>query len=410
MIGSACILSAGLVFAGDLTPPAGPVTATMKTLNEVEPRIPVGPLTTPGDGTRTYIISQPGSYYLTENLIGQSGKHGIEITANNVTLDLMGHTLDGANFGFVGILGAGSNVTVRNGVIADWLSHGLDMNLAGSLLVESVTASGNNGWGMRCGQNGRFVNCAAESNTLQGFVVYTNSMAIGCTSRNNTGSGFTSGASSVISECRAQGNTGSGFELGGYSSVSNCQSTDNTLDGFLTGTGSSVVNCVAYANDDDGFQLGVGALIRDSVAYANGDDGIDLLTGASAIECISRGNSGIGVSGAVGATMIDCTASGNGEHGVEAGSRSLVRGGAYYANGTLITDGCGVYVNGTDARIENTHATSNDYGVRSVVTGALMVGNSASGNSILDIDTLGAINGPLMTGDPTDQAWGNFDY
>ena len=40
-----------------------------------------------------YTISQPGSYYLTGNLDGSSG--GIDIIVDNVTLDLMGFTIDG---------------------------------------------------------------------------------------------------------------------------------------------------------------------------------------------------------------------------------------------------------------------------------------------------------------------------
>jgi len=65
--------------AGPLNPPAGPITSTHKTLTEVEPRIPISSTTTPGDATSLYRISQPGSYYLTGNITGQAGKHGIYI-------------------------------------------------------------------------------------------------------------------------------------------------------------------------------------------------------------------------------------------------------------------------------------------------------------------------------------------
>src|SRR5262245_39743009 len=52
--------------AGPLDPPAGPVTGTYKTLQQVEPRIDVATL--PGSETCAHIIWQPGSYYLSGNL------------------------------------------------------------------------------------------------------------------------------------------------------------------------------------------------------------------------------------------------------------------------------------------------------------------------------------------------------
>ena len=42
----------------------------MKTLDQVEARIIVNATNTPGDGTNSYIISAPGSYYLTGNIAG----------------------------------------------------------------------------------------------------------------------------------------------------------------------------------------------------------------------------------------------------------------------------------------------------------------------------------------------------
>src|SRR5215469_2970325 len=69
---------------GVLTPPGAP-GPTMKTLAQIEPRIPISTATN---------ISNPGSYYLTTNLNVPSGS-GITISANNVTLDLNGFALTG---------------------------------------------------------------------------------------------------------------------------------------------------------------------------------------------------------------------------------------------------------------------------------------------------------------------------
>src|SRR4051812_18571328 len=48
--------------AGPLSPPVGPVVATMKTLSEVEPRIALSSTNTPGDGDSLFRITGPGSY------------------------------------------------------------------------------------------------------------------------------------------------------------------------------------------------------------------------------------------------------------------------------------------------------------------------------------------------------------
>ena len=51
----------------------------MKRLDEIEARTIVNAANTPGNGTNTFIINAPGSYYLTGNLTGAAGKHGISI-------------------------------------------------------------------------------------------------------------------------------------------------------------------------------------------------------------------------------------------------------------------------------------------------------------------------------------------
>lgn len=113
------------VFAGNLQPTSAP-GPTMKTLNEVEPRIPISAATTPGDLSSKFKITQPGSYYLTEN-ITSNFKHGILIASKDVTLDLSGYRIYsswtlapiGTNFDFDGIsISAGqSNIEIKNGSI-----------------------------------------------------------------------------------------------------------------------------------------------------------------------------------------------------------------------------------------------------------------------------------------------------
>jgi len=58
----------------------------MKALDQVEPRILISSTTTPGDADSVFKITQPGSYYLGQNVVGVAGKSGIELTANHVTI------------------------------------------------------------------------------------------------------------------------------------------------------------------------------------------------------------------------------------------------------------------------------------------------------------------------------------
>jgi len=119
---AAVIAAAGVLIAGPLTPPAGPIAPTNKTLQEVEPRIAINATNTPGDADSLFKITQPGSYYLTGNITGVVGKHGIEIVDSGVTLDLMGFDLSGipAMGAFDGVSVTNfslTNITIRNGSV-----------------------------------------------------------------------------------------------------------------------------------------------------------------------------------------------------------------------------------------------------------------------------------------------------
>src|SRR6185436_19155247 len=87
-------------------------------LSQVEPRTDVATL--PGDATSIFLLSAPGSYYLSGNVAVPSGKSGVAIGAADVSLDLNGLSITGSAATLNGVeLRSGANgANVRNGVIS----------------------------------------------------------------------------------------------------------------------------------------------------------------------------------------------------------------------------------------------------------------------------------------------------
>ena len=107
------------------TPPAGAPSRVMKSLDQIETRTPVidGAPGVTEQSNGGFLISETGSYYLTEDLVLDSGS-GIIISSSGTTLDLNGYqisrtsgTPDGA-----GISALGSNITIKNGSIISLFS------------------------------------------------------------------------------------------------------------------------------------------------------------------------------------------------------------------------------------------------------------------------------------------------
>jgi len=106
-----CQLSTALA-QGSLTPPPGAPAPTMKTLDQIEARMPIS--------SAPFTITVPGSYYLTTNLTVSAGD-AITIAASGVTLDLSGFTIastDPSTTGTGILLNSGlRNLAILNGFI-----------------------------------------------------------------------------------------------------------------------------------------------------------------------------------------------------------------------------------------------------------------------------------------------------
>jgi hypothetical protein len=267
--------------AGPLDPPPGPVQSTFKTLTQVEPRIEINATNTPGDADSLYKITQPGSYYLTGNITGVVGKHGIEIASSGVTIDLSGFDLVGApamgNFdGISATVALLTNIAVLNGSVRNWGDKGIDLGSfpVTNCRVSDVFASGCTGFGISSGVATTLSNCSASQNTGGGINIGVGSNAINCSAYNNASNGIIIGFGSTASNCSAYANVGSGIVTGNSSTVSGCSAYDNDANGISAGSGSTVTHNAVRFNSSDGILCGSQSLILGNTCSFNGQAGV----------------------------------------------------------------------------------------------------------------------------------------
>ncbi len=219
--------------------PDGTVQATASGPDEV--RTPISSLPFP--------ISQSGAYYLTSNLTMTAGGDAIPVTADDVTIDLMGFVLNGGDVGTRGVSAtAQNNIEVRNGTVRDFSSHGIELDGMGHRIVE-VRLTGSDS-GVRL-----------------------------------------TGASHLVRGCTAFGNSGYGIYAGGTgNTVIGNTASGNGNDGVLTGTGSTIRNNTSYDNQGEGIDGGFGTTITGNTSYMNGSAGIEANRGSLVVDNTVRDN------------------------------------------------------------------------------------------------------------------------
>ena len=281
--------------AGDPTPPPGPITGTMKTLTQVEPRTPLNSL--PGDANTAILINEPGSYYLTGDIVVTGQKDGIRVSADHVSIDLNGYRLIGpGNLTSVGIVCNGSriNFTLRNGTLTGWGYASL--NIGGFMrhcLFEDLTLTNNPAGNLEQNDvdHSIFRNIRVKGSGEVGIAMGDNCVMSNCTIE-GCHAGISGTFNCVVSDCTVMGATGTGIGLFGGGVIERC-AVRSCPAGLYVGSGGIIRDCsvtsCAVAIESGGF-----ARIQDCVIMGSTTVGVRILQRDHVVG-VKISNSAIGI-------------------------------------------------------------------------------------------------------------------
>ena len=200
-----------------------------------------------------YTISSPGFYYITKDLTA-TATTGITVTADHVTLDLMGFGLIGSGSGtYDGVfMSARTNVEIRNGTIRNFGQYGIRGSFGGKgHRIINIRVEGNGSYGvMLLGYSHLVKGCTALGTvSYDGIYVADGATITGNTCYNNQRNGIITGGGATIT-----GNT--------------CY--NNQSRGIHAGIGSTVTGNTCYDNTGYGISLAGNNLVDQNTAYGNG--------------------------------------------------------------------------------------------------------------------------------------------
>jgi parallel beta-helix repeat protein len=376
---------------GPLSPPAGAPTQTYRSLDQIEPRTPLieGAPGVSISSTGTITISEPGSYFLTADVvISDADSSGIRIQGGflslvdrGVTLDLNGFSITGpssaTNSGIFSVQ-SGSNLVVKNGTIRGFENQ-ISLDFVVNVRIEGVTFENSGG----------------------------------------TAISFEKVSASTIKNCVFNNSGEDAIYIGNDSAnirVTQCQINRASRFGILIDSSSAVTveSCTVSESESSGIRISstasgdaLGNLVTNSNIYGSGFSGIYVRSDGGVV----RGN-----------TIKNCVISRSQDYGIFIlGNAGINEGNRIINNDISIVEAdsgtpSGIFVNvGTENRIERNQISS--ITGTGIVTGASSGGNLIINNSVHDVttgyaldsdDTFGPIiseSGALTTTNP----WANFE-
>lgn len=395
--------------------------------------------------TLPFIISSPGAYCLVDNL---SGNEGIEITTDDVDIDLGGFTLEGPGLGAVerGIDGAfQDNVRVRNGTLVGWGDWAL--RTGSNATVEDVCVRASDR-GFDLGPDSRVRGCAmdeiadacvalANGSRMQDCQLRTESDTTNCVSvtdycvvkdvtTRGGKTGFYGGNNVHLERCVALTFLESGIEVQHRGVLIHCQldpgDGPETPDGIKAETLGRIDGCTVYQVGGVGIQTGFDCSIADCSVTRSGLEGIRAGAGNRIRDCIVQwcGRAGTSEAGGIhaknGTVIEDTSVSDCGGVGIWTDNACTFRNniliqnsdGGFRVNAGAVIEGnqiqdcapVGVRMVGQLNVVKDNTAYWNEVGIRAEDHSNVITGNRATNNNLADFDvTWGNAMGPIRRAD-----------
>lgn len=406
----------GVALAGPITPPPGPVASTHKTLTEVEPRVAINAVSTPGDAGSVYRISQAGSYYLTGNLALTDGRSGIVIGVSGAVVDLNGFTISGGTSGAAGVKDLAGGSVVRNGSVLSTPAGGIivgagslveDVSVAASSIANAITigersivrrATITGGTAVRADRRcviedvtGTNVNNGVSAFGMDGVVVRSSRF-----SAFTIGAGVDAGAGVVVEDCTFDGmvtgvNGGSssrvvrtetnsctnGFNLGARSVVQDCVVRGSAAFGIQAGAELSMSRVSVHGGSNGGVIAGNDASLEGITVVGAGFRGISVGSRVTLTNCVVSGTTGASAIGIVvvdNAVLTGCRADENLGDGISGRDSVKVMGAQSSGN-----SGRGIVIN-NGGTVDGCNVRNNGLGGVAVNFSCRVAGNSFNGN------------------------------
>lgn len=225
-----------------------------------------------------FTITASGSYYMTQDLDGTTG--GLNINAPNVTIDLMGFTMDGNNVSDYGIYAENrSRITIKNGTIQSFGLGGIrlteDDGAGNEIIIENINVLDNGGTAgiYISGDPARIKNCMAVNNSGDGISTSSDVLIVESSAIANSGYGIRTGSNATLLKNKVRFNGSTGIFTSTASIIKDNTTSQNSANGISAGSSSVVSGNTAYLNNTGLFiNTGGIAISSDSLAENNVTD------------------------------------------------------------------------------------------------------------------------------------------